>query len=119
MLQNLVAQVKGTLAMVRSSILAPKVKGTLAMVTRSPFTHHPYGESISESVGASNQDDVVVDEAKDVVDVLDSEGRFIMSKERSVVEEKGFFHRGVHVYLFCPKERKVLLGLQWLHWDLS
>jgi hypothetical protein len=80
------------------------------MVTRSPFTHHPYGESISESVGASNQDDVVVDEAKDVVDVLDSEGRFIMSKERSVVEEKGFFHRGVHVYLFCPKERRVLLG---------
>merc|ERR1712196_496748 len=33
-----------------------------------------------------------------------------MSKPRSVVEEKGFFHRGVHVYLFHPTSGQVLLG---------
>jgi hypothetical protein len=85
------------------------------MATRSPFTHVPFGESVgaSASVGAGdteNVQSVIVDEEEDLVDVLDSEGHFIMSKPRSVVVEKGFFHRGVHVYLYAPKTGQVLLG---------
>lgn len=45
-----------------------------------------------------------------MLDVLNSEGHFIMSRPRHIIHRDGFWHRAVNVWVLCASTQRILLG---------
>lgn len=75
-----------------------------------PAAFAPYGEDPSISDEVAEKDPEHEEKMNMMLDVLDTEGHFIMSKPRSVVHRQGFWHRALTLWVVDLKSKSVLIG---------
>lgn len=71
---------------------------------------YPWGEDPVVHDDPSDRDPEMDEKMNMMLDVLDSEGHFIMSKPRSVVHKEGFWHRALNVWVVDMSTGNVLIG---------
>jgi len=71
---------------------------------------HPFGEDPTIHDDPADADPEKDEKMNKMLDVLDTEGHFIMSKPRSVVHREGFWHRALNVWVVDLSTGNVLIG---------
>lgn len=78
--------------------------------TTTPGVFAPHGEDPNLGDDDASYDPEHREKMHTMLDVLNSEGQFIMSKPRYIVHREGFWHRALNVWVIDLSTGRVLIG---------